>query len=167
MEPNFFEGDYLIINEWGYKKTNIGFFGFNTGFSVNPFKEVDRLSVVVVRSPESIRSNATYFIKRVIGLPGETVSIEDGHVRISNTEHPEGFILDESTYLSPLVKTSGTGITLKEDEYFIMGDNRGNSSDSRSWGALKKDHMVGKVFFRILPVSRFRLFSSAYAGITS
>lgn len=160
MEPTFSEGDYLIINEWGYKKTEIGFFGFDTGISVNPFREVERLAVVVVRSPDSIRNGATYFIKRVIGLPGETVIIEDGHVKIINKNSPKGFVLDESAYLNASVKTIGTGLTLGEDEYFIMGDNRGNSSDSRSWGALKKDHMVGTVFLRVFPLSGLHTFSS-------
>ncbi len=161
MEPNFFEGDYLIVNEWGYKTTSINPLGFETGLSVSPFKELERSTVVVVRSPESSRSNATYFIKRVIGLPGETVKIDNGRVRIINKKYPEGFLLDESTYLNPAVKTNGTGMTLKDDEYFVMGDNRGNSSDSRSWGALKKDHVIGKVAVRILPVQRFHFFPNA------
>lgn len=160
MEPNFFEGDYLIVNEWGYKTTAISPLGFETGLSVGPFKELERSAVVVVRNPELSRSSATYFIKRVIGLPGETVRIENGRVRITNKEYPEGFLLDESVYLNPAVKTTGTGMTLRNDEYFVMGDNRGNSSDSRSWGALKKDHVIGKVAVRILPAQRFHFFSN-------
>lgn len=159
MEPNFLEGDYLIVNEWGYKTTDIGFLGFETGFTLHSSKELTREMPVVVRSPEASHSGAAYFIKRVIGLPGETVIIENGHVKIINAEYPEGFILDEHAYLSSVVKTMGSGMTLKEDEYFVMGDNRGNSSDSRSWGALKKDDVIGEVSVRVLPISRFHIFS--------
>lgn len=158
MEPNFFEGDYLIVNEWGYKKTSIRVPGFNDILTVNPSKGVERGTVVVVRSPDSAYGGSVYFIKRVIGLPGETVFIGDNHVTIVNSQHPEGFVLDESMYLRSVVKTSGEGMTLADDEYFVMGDNRSNSSDSRSWGALKKDHVIGTVFVRIFPFSRLQFF---------
>lgn len=154
MEPNFSEGNYLIINEWGYKETDLGFGGID--FSVESSKLVPRQTPVVVRSPEAAHSNGAFFIKRVIGLPGETVVIENGKVKIINKDHPEGFLLDESAYLSPSVKTTGTGVTLKDDEYFVMGDNRGNSSDSRIWGPLKKDRVIGTVLVRVFPMTSFK-----------
>lgn len=158
MEPNFHDGDYLIISEWGYKQTDLSAWGIDTGITVEPFKEVQRGDVVVVRSPDRARSGKTYFIKRVVGLPGETVVIENGYVRVINQDNPDGFTLDESEYLAPVVKTSGSGITLEDDEYFVMGDNRGNSSDSRVWGALPKENVIGTVSMRVLPVTSFEIF---------
>lgn len=154
MEPNFSEGNYLIINEWGYKETKLDFNGID--FSVEPSKLVSRQTPIVIRSPESAHSNGAFFIKRVIGLPGETVVIENGKVKIINKEYPDGFFLDESAYLHPSVKTTGSGVTLKDDEYFVMGDNRGNSSDSRSWGPLKRDKVIGIVLLRVLPMTSFK-----------
>lgn len=94
-------------------------------------------------------------IKRVIGLPGETVSVANGEVRIVNTEHPEGFVLEEP-YLTAenIGGPSGTNTTLGEGEYFVMGDNRRVSSDSRVWGVLPQENIVGHVLVRLFPLSK-------------
>lgn len=94
-------------------------------------------------------------IKRVIGLPGETVAIDGTHVKITNTEHPDGFVLDEP-YLSPenLGGPSGMTVTLGDNEYFVLGDNRRVSSDSRVWGILPKEDIVGHVLLRLFPLSK-------------
>ncbi|MFA5871527.1 MAG: signal peptidase I [Parcubacteria group bacterium] len=159
MEPNFEDKEYLIINELGYKKTDVGInldnkeFNF---FTVDAFRELQRGDVVVFRYPKDPR---VFYIKRVIGLPGEKVEISKDQVKIYNSENPNGFALDESAYLSPSVQTSGEEtITLSDSQYFVMGDNRERSSDSRSWGPVPKDDIMGRVILRAWPFSKAKLF---------
>jgi signal peptidase I len=151
MEPNFEDGQYLIVNELGYKKTDIGF-DSNRFFTINPGKELSRGDVTVFRYP---KNPSQFFIKRVIGLPGETVAIKDGKVTITNNDNPSGFILDESDYLPAGLKTSGEMLmTLKDGQYFVMGDNRNASHDSRAWGPLPKENVIGKVTLRAWPLAK-------------
>jgi len=155
MEPNFENNQYLIINEFGYKQTAVDAGDFHL-FTVNPFKELSRQEVTVFRYP---KNRSQFFIKRIIGLPGERVQIKDGAVTIFNQENPDGFVLDESAYLSSKVKTQGElVITLKDNEYFVMGDNRGASSDSRSWGPVKETDIVGKVLLRAWPFDQLSIY---------
>lgn len=154
MEPNFKDGDYLIVNELGYKKTSADIKGLHL-FTVGSFKELSREDVVVFRYP---RDPKQFFIKRVIGLPGEQVKVEAGKVVVFNTQNPEGITLDEHTYLPAGLITNGTlTITLKADEYFVLGDNRQFSHDSRAWGPLPEDDIVGKVLIRAWPISKAEL----------
>jgi signal peptidase I len=149
MEPSFAGGDYLIVNEFGYKQTEVRL-GDNVGFSVEPFRKLARFDAVVFKYP---RNPSQYFIKRVIGLPGETVQIRDSRVTIYNDEHPNGFLLDDRSYLSPKAVTSDISATeLKSDEYFVMGDNRQNSYDSRMIGPIPEDKIIGKVAVRMWPI---------------
>jgi len=155
MEPNFKDGDYLIINELGYKKTNVGFDSLNL-FTVSPFKDLQRDDVVVFKYPKNPKQ---YFIKRVIGLPGEQIKISEGKITIFNKQNPDGIVLDEKLYLSGDVVTSSEQIrTLKDDEYFVLGDNRQFSHDSRAWGPVSKSHIVGKVLLRAWPLGKSQLF---------
>ena len=148
MEPSFFGGDYLIVNEFGYKTTDIRL-GDTLDFSVRPFRELLRFDAVVFRYP---RNPSQYFIKRIIGLPGETVQIKDSRVTIYNKEHPNGFVLDDRPYLSPRVMTADmAAVELKSDEYFVMGDNRSHSYDSRIIGPIPEDKIIGKVSVRVWP----------------
>ncbi|MEX2010592.1 MAG: signal peptidase I [Parcubacteria group bacterium] len=129
MDPTFKNGQYLIVDELTYH-----------------FKEPLRGSVVIFKHPLSPKE---YLIKRVIGLPGETVDIKDGVVTISNSANPSGFTLNE-----PYVKYSKpdtTTLTLGAGEYFVMGDNRYASADSRIWGAVPEDHIVGRPIIRVSP----------------
>jgi signal peptidase I len=155
MEPNFQDGQYLIINELGYKETNIGI-GENQFFSIKPYKELKRGEVIVFRYP---RDPKQFFIKRIVGLPGEKIKISSGKVYIFNNENPDGFVLDESEYLAKDVQTPGE---LKEeiskDEYFVMGDNRSYSHDSRSWGSLGKNFVIGSVLVRAWPFNQATLY---------
>ena len=136
MEPNFHDFDYLIIDEISYR-----------------FGEPQRGQVVVFHNPED---NSKRFIKRVIGLPGETIKVEKGKVWLKIDEFGDFFVLNESAYLPSSVKTPGSMETfLEEDQYFVLGDNRGLSYDSRSFGPLDKEFIIGKNAFRLWPLSIF------------
>jgi signal peptidase I len=159
MEPNFEDKEYLIINELGYKTTDVGFASGGKEinfFTVKSFKEFQRGDVVVFRYP---KNPSVYYIKRIIGLPGEKVEIKDSKVKIFNSQNPESFVLDESKYLSASVETSGDQIVqLSDTEYFVLGDNRSYSSDSRSWGPVPEKDVVGKVFLRAWPFAKAKVF---------
>jgi signal peptidase I len=133
MEPTFSSGDYLLIDEITYR-----------------FREPKRGEVIVFHYPNNEK---VYYIKRIIGLPGERVVFENGKVKIFNQEYPNGFFLEEH-YLDQDSKTVGQEFLLGANEYFVLGDNRYYSSDSRVWGSLKKSEIVGLVRFRLLPVSK-------------
>lgn len=155
MEPAFENNEYLIINEFGYKKTVASVSG-TTLFTIEPFNELDRGAVIVFRYP---KNRTQFFIKRIIGLPGEKIQVKNGKITIFNLENPTGFVLDESAYLSSDVKTSGDMVlSLKDDEYFVMGDNRSFSSDSRSWGPVPEADVIGKVLIRAWPLNRLSAF---------
>lgn len=131
MEPNYYENQYLIIDELTYR-----------------FRDPERGETVVFHPPGN---ESQYYIKRVIGLPGETVEIRDGHITIYNDEYPNGFALDE-TYL--VEETLGSQrVTLGIQEYFLMGDNRDASLDSRAIGPIPFGNITGKVWFRGLPLN--------------
>lgn len=136
MDPTFLNGEYLIVDEVSYR-----------------FNDPERGDVVVFRFPQD---TSKFFIKRIIGLPNETVHLDGDTVRIENTEHPEGFVLDE-TYLENSTRNF-LRFTLTDDEYFVLGDNRPASSDSRIWGPLKKEFIIGRAFVRLLPVNKVNVF---------
>lgn len=130
MEPNFEDGDYLLIDEISYRS-----------------RSPERGEVIVFKPPYQPSNR---YIKRIIGLPGETIEIEKGKIFIS------GKPLDESGYLSESIETMGdVRMILKENEYFVLGDNRPLSSDSRKWGVLPRENIIGRVFFRAFPVYAF------------
>lgn len=147
MEPSFQDGNYLIIDEISYR-----------------FGLPQRGEVVVFRFPEDPKQ---FFIKRIIGLPSETVEIKNNKVRILNEKNQLGLVLDESEYLSPEEVTEGSlKIRLKKDEYFVLGDNRLHSSDSRRWGALPRDFIIGKVFVRAWPFDKAKYFPQVLYPLT-
>jgi len=159
MVPNFENNQYLIINELGYKTTAVGL-GDKIFFTVKPFREIKRQMVIVFRYPLDRKK---YFIKRIIGMPGEKIEIKNGQIYIYNKENPNGYVLNEEDYLMPGIKTvnnlnNNSNITLKDDEYFVMGDNRMASSDSRSWGPIKKTDIIGTVIFRAWPLTKIKVF---------
>jgi signal peptidase I len=144
MEPNFHDNEYLIIDELSYR-----------------FTPPVRGQVIVFRYP---RNPQEYFIKRVIALPGEEVRVQDGKVTIFNTEHPEGFTISESYLPSDLLTYNDTEekIVVGPNEYFVLGDNRGASKDSRSFGPVNKSFITGKVLFRGWPFSEITVFDKGY-----
>ena len=155
MEPNFQDGEYLVISEFGYKQTNIGWFD-SPWFQVKPFQKIARQDIAVFRFPKNTEE---FFIKRIIGLPGESVEIKRGKVILYNQEHPEGWVLDESAYIGPDVLTQDMPrVQIGEDQYFLMGDNRMFSYDSRAFGPVGKDKVIGRVLLRSWPTSRLSLY---------
>ncbi|MEK9151532.1 MAG: signal peptidase I [Patescibacteria group bacterium] len=155
MEPNFEDGQYLVISEFGYKQTDFDF-SESLSFTVDAFKTIERQDVTVFRYPKNPEQ---FFIKRVIGLPGEAVEIRRGKVIVSNAIHPDGFVLDESAYIGTGTLTQDMPrVALADDEYFVMGDNRMASYDSRSIGPINKDKIIGRVLLRAWPVGRFSLY---------
>ena len=136
MHPTFANLDYLVVNELLYA-----------------FRAPARGEVVVFRYPEN---PSVFFIKRVIGLPGETVSISKGAVSI-RTEAGEKFTLDEP-YIVNEDATYTKEVLLNPGEYFVMGDNRPNSSDSRLWGPLPERDIIGRVDLRLLPIRNSEFF---------
>jgi len=141
MEPNFYDHEYLIIDELSYR-----------------FNDPDRGDIVVFRYPKDPRQ---YFIKRIIGLPGEKVEIVGGEILIYNDGNPLGKLLDESVYLSNgLVTTPDLTTILEDNEYFVMGDNRQFSLDSRRFGPIKRSNIIGKTWFRGWPFDRVGWFET-------
>ncbi|GAG42405.1 unnamed protein product, partial [marine sediment metagenome] len=139
MQPNFEDGDYLIIDETTYR-----------------FREPQRGEVIVFKYP---KNPSQRYIKRIIGLPEETIEIQDGEVIISNGKEHQ--ILDESEYISSDSATIGNiRVSLAEDEYFVLGDNRTFSSDSRRWGSLPRDNIIGRVFLRAWPLMALAKFEA-------
>jgi len=155
MEPNFQNGQYLIVNEFGFKKTTVAVSDLKL-FSVGAFRNIARQTVVVFRYP---KNPDTFFIKRIIGLPGEKIEVKNGSYKIFNKENPDGFSPDESAYLAKNTKTTGDMvIMLKDNEYFVMGDNRAFSSDSRAWGPVTDDNIIGEVLLRAWPLNEMAVF---------
>lgn len=138
MEPSFYDQEYLIIDEITYR-----------------FSQPERGDIVVFRYPNDPKQ---YFIKRVIGLPGETVEIAGGQVKIFNDANPNGVVLDEKMYLTQDYTATTRTVTLKSDEYFVLGDNRLASYDSRFFGPLQRSFIVGKVWLRGWPLDRLKVF---------
>lgn len=140
MSPNFSNGDYVLVDELTYD-----------------FRVPVRGEVVVFHDPQDY---ATYFIKRVIGLPGERVTIKNDTITVYNAAHPNGFVLDES-YLPNGIDTSGTyDFTMSSSTYLALGDNRPFSYDSRMWGLLPRSDIVGLVRIRLWPLNDMTAFAA-------
>lgn len=131
MDPDIKNGQYLIIDEISYK-----------------VREPVRGEVIVFKAPPE---PSKYYIKRIIGLPGDTVDIKGSVITITNTAHPKGLVLDESfiTHKS----SDNVHITVPEGQFYVMGDNRSGSYDSRSWGMLPEANIRGRALLRLLPIS--------------
>lgn len=143
MEPNFYDHEYLIIDEISYR-----------------FSQPKRGDIVVFKYP---KNPSQFFIKRVIGLPGETVKVENGLVLITASGEPAKSLTEN--YLDPEVETrlpvSGYGeIKLKDDEYYLLGDNRDQSLDSRVFGPVKADYIIGRTWLRGWPFNKLTVFNT-------
>jgi signal peptidase I len=142
MEPNFYDHDYLLIDEISYR-----------------FSPPVRGDVLVIRYP---RNRSEFFIKRLVALPGERLVIKDGRIYIGQAE-AEPQLLPES-YLGEWVRTRGeVDVRLGADQYYVLGDNRGSSLDSRSFGPITKREIVGRTWLRAWPFERWANFQQSSA----
>jgi signal peptidase I len=141
MVNTFEPREYLVVDQLTYRK-----------------EDPQRGDVVIFKYP---LDTSVYFVKRVIGLPGETVRMDQGVVTIQSASSSEPVRLDEP-YVSSVAQAAPSEITLASDEYFVLGDNRKESSDSRVWGPLQRKYIVGRAFARIFPVTRAELFPGEY-----
>jgi len=137
MYPTFKNREYILTNLIGVR-----------------FGEIERGDVIVFKAPNE---NNKDFIKRVIGVPGDEIVLQDGYVFVNNKK------LEEGGYLGQSIKTyggsflhEGEKVILPTDKYFVMGDNRPFSSDSREWGLLDKSEIIGKSFYVYWPVTEMR-----------
>ena len=138
MEPNFHDNEYLIIDELSYR-----------------FNEPQRGDIVVFRYPND---PSEFFIKRVIGLPGERIVVKDGHITVFTSLHPEGVTLDETEYLGTTLTSQTRDVTLGNDEFYLLGDNRQASLDSRIFGPVHRSFLVGRVWVRGWPADKAQVF---------
>lgn len=141
MEPTFDSGEYLIVDEFSY---HLG--------------EPRRFDIIIFRYP---KDPSKFYIKRIVGLPGEKLEIADNSIRVT---HEDG---SSETLAEPYVALSGNGpaqtVTLEDGEYFVMGDNRPDSSDSRYWGPLPREDIIGRALLRLLPIQNIALLPGEYA----
>ena len=137
MEPSFYNGNYLLIDELTYR-----------------FREPERGEVVVFKYPGD---RASFYIKRVIGLPGEKITLNDGKIFVYSGDDRR--VLME-TYLSREFTSGSFEVSLGSDQYFVMGDNRNFSFDSRSWGPLSRKDVIGVARIRLWPINEIQSFEA-------
>jgi signal peptidase I len=148
MEPNFLDGEYILTNKYEYK-----------------IADPRRGDVIVFKSPQNPDVD---YIKRVIGLPGERVKLMNNHYYINDVELKE-------EYLAPTLYTyygaflhDGQEIIVPENNYFVSGDNRPRSSDSREWGTIERSSIIGRSQLRYWPFERFGIIPQVnYPGLTN
>jgi signal peptidase I len=141
MDPTLENSQFLVVNKLGYR-----------------LNDPERGDIVVFRDP---RSDERKLIKRVIGLPGEVVEIRDGQVLIDDQVLDEVYITNQGRYSQPPLQ-------IPEGDYFVLGDNRNNSSDSHNWGTLPRDRVVGKAWVSYWPPRLWGIIPhEIYAGVDS
>lgn len=138
MEPNFYDHEYLIIDEISYR-----------------FNQPQRGDIVVFKYPKDPKQ---FFIKRVVGLPGERVKIEDNKIYIDGTILNEAYL--DSGAETVLALRGYGDVVLGSDEYFLLGDNRSQSLDSRSFGPVKREYIIGRTWLRGWPFNRVTFFNA-------
>ena len=142
MVPTYQNANYLIIDELTYD-----------------FRMPERGDVIVFHPPIDM---STYYIKRIIGIPGDTITITNSSVQIKNAQNPNGVTLTEP-YITPDMPNDNFTVVVPEGQYFVMGDNRPASYDSRRWGLLPAKNITGRVFLRLFPINELGLFPGEHA----
>jgi len=143
MVPNFHDKEYILVDKWTYK-----------------LGQPARGDVIVFKAPTNPQE---YFIKRIIGLPGESVLVSNNTITVYNTRYPDGFVLDESSYhadteefatlCSGTTSWCGQKVTLNDDQLFVLGDNRKHSSDGRAFGPITYESIAGMAWLRLWPLN--------------
>lgn len=142
MFPNFHNGDYIITDKITYK-----------------ISEPMRGDVVVFKNPKDLSQD---FIKRIIGIPGDRVKIQNEHVFLNDKQLSEPY-LNSTVITNPsYFLQEGADVTVTPDHYIVLGDNRSNSSDSREWGLIEKKELIGRVLLRYWPQNAIGLFPAKY-----
>ena len=139
MIPNFHDGDYIITNKLAKSSSSL-----------------QRGEVIILENPSDKNQ---VFIKRVVGLPGEKVKLLNGKVYLNNEALEEKYLPEDLSSPGESFLKEGEEVIVPENNYFVMGDNRSNSSDSREWGFLQKDLVVGQALLRYWPVNKAGLIS--------
>lgn len=136
MEPNLHNSDYIIVCK-----------------ICTRLKNPERFEIIVFVPPVDDKK---YYVKRVIGLPNEKIVIKNNQIFVFNKDYPNGFKLNEPYLIGENFYMEDTEINLRDDEYFVLGDNRNESFDSRKWDkSLKKENIIGKVIFRLSFLGKF------------
>lgn len=143
MSPKFHTNDYLIIDKISYR-----------------FSAPKRGDIIVFKYPNDTSVN---YVKRVIGLPGDRVDISSGNVVVNSKQLQETYI-SSNVITQMLNGRSQASFTVPPDNYFVLGDNRPNSSDSREWGFMPKSDLIGRVAVELLPLERAELISRINYG---
>lgn len=142
MSPTFEPGDYLVIDRLSYR-----------------FSEPSRGDMIVFRYPLDA---SAYFVKRIVGLPGETIEIGDGTISLVSADGSKKQLLEGPFQSGGKRHDRSSTIVLSQDEYFMIGDNRDSSDDSRDWGPLRGRYIVGRVIMQLLPLSDAAIFPGAF-----
>ncbi len=137
MEPTFHDGEYILTDKISYR-----------------FNQPQRYDIIIFKAP---RNPDFDYIKRIIAVSGDTVVIKDGKVFVNDTLIEENYIFNATDILPGQFIKDGQKIKINPDEFFVLGDNRGHSSDSRQWGTVPKKDIIGRAFFRYWPVKNFGL----------
>ena len=145
MQPNYHDRQYLLINQLTYK-----------------LRSPERGETIIFHFPKDTSQD---YIKRIIGLPGETIEIADCRVKINSQIMVEDYLLPNQCTETENGQSSET-VTLEQNQYFVMGDNRDQSSDSRSWGVVPKKNIVGRAWYSIYPFSYFGLIRNPQLSFT-
>lgn len=135
MVPTFQSGDYILTDKVTYR-----------------FVKPGRGDIIVLKNP---RDETQDFIKRIIALPGDAVRVEDEEVYINDLLIQELYLPSETQTRSGSFLHDGESVKVGQNQYFVFGDNRGASSDSREWGPITKDEIIGRVVFRYFPLNSF------------
>lgn len=135
MEPTFLNGEYLLTDKLTYSL----------------MRKPARGDIVVFRSPEN---NDIDFIKRIIALPGDDIQVKSGQVFVNGEQLPQKYLADGTTTLPGAFLKESTTYEVPPGGFVVFGDNRNHSSDSREWGPVPEDNIIGRVWFRYWPLTR-------------
>ena len=141
MEPNFYDGEYILTDKITYR-----------------FRPPKRGEVVIFKAPKNPDLD---YIKRIIGLPGEKIKIENGGLYINGQRLYENYLPETTNISGGLFLPKGKEVKIPKNSYFVLGDNRSHSSDSREWGPVQKEDIIGRAFLRYWPPNRVGILPQA------